>query len=594
MTTGTLKIHSENILPIIKKWLYSDKEIFLRELVSNACDAMSKTQVLADKGEATIAEDELQVQITTKDSSIIISDGGIGMNTAEIEKYIAQLAFSGAEEFIEKYKDADEKEQIIGHFGLGFYSAFMVSKEVEIDSKSYSDAPAAHWKCDGSSDYEMSEGTRKERGTDITLHISEDSKEFLEESRLRGILEKHCRFLPFPIFLNGKKINEKEPLWNKPASECTDEEYLEFYRYLYPMDQDPIFWIHLNVDYPFNLKGILYFPKIHKRMDVNQPSVHLYCNRVFVSDNCKDLIPDYLTVLRGVIDSPDIPLNVSRSYLQMDSTVRQLASHISKKVSDKLGTIYKTEKETFVQKWPDIEMIVKLGVLQDEKFYGRVQDFLIWKNTEGEWTTANDYVERHPDSKIYYTSHPEEHSTDILQAYKDKGIEVLFAPQYLDTPLINFLEMKMEGKKFQRVDGGIDDALLDGEAGEHDEAIQQGFSDAIGKEKLTVEVKSLSSANIPALVVLKEESRRMRDYLAMTGNEFPGNLMDEHTLVLNTKNPTIASFMKLKDKDEPLAKKVATHIYESALLTQKELDPSQMNAYLSRANEVLEALLQNL
>jgi len=605
MSTGTLKIHSENILPIIKKWLYSDKDIFLRELVSNACDAMSKVCILRDQNACSVEKESLKISIKVdkEKKQIIISDGGIGMSAEEVEKYIAQLAFSGAEEFVEKYKDVDEKEQIIGHFGLGFYSAFMVSSLVEIQTKSYNEeTPAAFWSCDGSSEYVLQEGTRKERGTDIILHINEESQELLEESKLQEILKKHCLFLPFPIFLNDKQINEKEPLWIKPASECTEQEYLDFYRYLYPMDPDPIFWIHLNVDYPFNLKGILYFPKIGKRFDVNQPSVHLYCNRVFVSDNCKDLIPDYLTVLRGVIDSPDIPLNVSRSYLQMDKTVRQLASHISKKVSDKLSTIHKTEKETYLEKWPDIEMIVKLGVLQDEKFYDRVKEQLLWKSSSGEWTTVENYLERNKDktsNKIYYSAHPEDHKSHMADVYAAKEIEIVYAPQYLDTPLINYLESKLNGAKFQRIDGGIDDAILDKEREKNildsegkteSSRIADFFRSALNRDKLQVEAKSLSSDSIPAFVMLKEETRRMRDYLAMTGNEFPGNLMEEQTLVVNTNSPLIAALPKIATKDKSLADSLAHEVYELTLLSQKELSPQEMGGFITRTTEVLEKL----
>ncbi len=609
MATGTLKIHSENILPIIKKWLYSDKDIFLRELVSNACDAMSKVAVLGEQNECSFDPSslEIRIHIDKEQKKITISDGGIGMSADEVEKYIAQLAFSGAEEFIEKYKDAEEKEQIIGHFGLGFYSAFMVSSLVEIQTKSFKeDTPAAYWSCDGSSEYALKEGTREQRGTDIILSINSDSEELLEEAKLKEILKKHCLFLPFPIYLNDTRINEKEPLWTKPASECTKEEYLEFYRYLYPMEPDPIFWVHLNVDYPFNLKGILYFPKIGKRFDINQPSVHLYCNRVFVSDNCKDLIPDYLTVLRGVIDSPDIPLNVSRSYLQMDKTVRQLAAHISKKVSDKLGTLHKTEKETYIEKWSDIEMIVKLGVLQDDKFYERVKEHLLWKTSSGEWTTAEGYLERNgekTEKKIFYTAHPEEHESHMLNAYKDQGIEILYAPQYLDTPLINLLESKLDGAKFQRIDGGIDDSILDKDREQNvldadgrtvSSRLAEFFSKALGKEKLSVEAKSLKSNSIPAFVMLKEETRRMRDYLAMTGNEFPGNLMEEQTLVVNTNNPLITALPKIAEKDSALADSLAHEIYDLTLLSQKELSPQEMGGFISRTTTVLEKLATHI
>ncbi|MBS0649908.1 MAG: molecular chaperone HtpG, partial [Verrucomicrobia bacterium] len=370
MAQGTLKIHTENILPIIKKWLYSDKDIFVRELVSNACDAMQKCKVLREHNQIEALDDEFRIDIVIdkEKRTLTISDTGIGMTADEVEKYIAQIAFSGAEEFLGKYKTQNEKDQIIGHFGLGFYSAYMVAEKVTIDTLSYqNNSTPVFWSCDGSSEYQIDAGARSKRGTDIILHIDKDNEEFLEEAKIRSILQQYCAFLPFPIHLNGTHLNSKQPLWIKPANECTEQEYLDFYHALYPMDPDPIFWIHLNVDYPFNLKGILYFPKITRRFDWNHSLIKLFCNRVFVSDNCKDLIPDYLMVLRGAIDSPDIPLNVSRSYLQMDRTVRQLSSHIAKKVTDRLSSLYTTDRAKFLEAWPDIEMIIKLGILQDEK-----------------------------------------------------------------------------------------------------------------------------------------------------------------------------------------------------------------------------------
>ena len=379
MRQNNLSIHSENILPIIKKWLYSDKDIFLRELVSNACDALNKVRIiLGDVGEFKVS-----ISIDAKGRTITVADTGIGMSEEEVEKYIAQIAFSGAEEFVEKYKSQTEKDPIIGHFGLGFYSAYMVAAKVEIDTLSYlPDAKPVFWSCDGSSSYSIGAGKRESRGTQITLQIDEQSSEYLEESKLRELLHRHCSFMPFPIDLNGKALGNQEPLWLKSPNECTEKEYLTFYRQLFPTDPEPIFWIHLNVDYPFHLQGILYFPKIHRKFDTNESAIKLFCNRVFVSDNCKDILPDFLMILRGAIDSPDIPLNVSRSYLQVDKNVRQLSSHISKKVSDKLNQLYKTDREKYIASWPDIEMIVKLGLLQDEKFYDKIKDILIWKTRD--------------------------------------------------------------------------------------------------------------------------------------------------------------------------------------------------------------------
>lgn len=600
MTQGTLKIHSENILPIIKKWLYTDRDIFLRELVSNACDALSKLKILRDQGETEFNDDELRIdiEIDKEKKTIKISDTGLGMTNKEVEKYIAQLAFSGAEEFVKKYKD-DEGDAIIGHFGLGFYSSFMVSDKVEVDSLSFKKkAKAAHWSCDGSPEYLLEEGTRDKRGTLITLHVNKDSEEFLEESKLREMLMKHCRFLPYPIHLNGKQINDKKPLWIKPASECTDQDYLDFYRALYPLEPDPIFWIHLNVDYPFHLKGILYFPKLNRRLDPNQSSLQLYCNRVFVSDNCKDLIPDYLAVLRGVIDSPDIPLNVSRSNLQMDRTVRQLASHISKKVSDKLSSTLKSDRKSYIAKWPDIEMIIKLGILQDEKFYDRVKDCLVWKTSNDEWTTASEYIERNPEKKVYY-HHDEKQTTHFFDMYKDKGIEILFAPSHLDTPLISFLETKHSGVKFQRLDGAIDDAILDKEK-EKTVLDEQGKTEAVkiadyiksklNIDNLEVEAKSLSSQSVPAFMMISEEERRMRDYFALSGQDLPPTLGNKRTFVVNTNSGLIQSIQKMESKDPGLASSLIEQLYELSLLSQRELEPGDFSAFLKRSSELLEKL----
>lgn len=598
MSKGTLKIHSENILPIIKKWLYTDKNIFLRELVSNACDAMSKLKILRDEGKVSFSDEELRIDIEVKKDAktLTILDTGIGMTAKEVEKYIAQLAFSGAEEFVKKYQKEGEQEQMIGHFGLGFYSSFMVSKEVEIDTLSFAkSAKAAHWSCDGSPDYTLDEGSRTERGTTITLHIAPDSEDFLEEGHLRDILLKHCRFLPYPIYLNGKQINELEPLWIKPASECTDQNYLDFYRALYPLEPDPIFWIHLNVDYPFHLKGILYFPKLNRRLDPNQSSVHLYCNRVFVSDSCKDLIPDYLSVLRGVIDSSDIPLNVSRSNLQMDRTVRQLSSHISKKVSDKLTSQWQSDRDAFVQKWPDIEMIIKLGVLQDDKFYDRIKGCLVWKNSSQDWTTLEEYLERHEDKKVFY-HHDEKQTTHFFEMYKDKGVEILFSSSHLDTPLMSFLEGKIEGVKFQRLDGAVDETILDkerekivlDESGKTEAVHTANFFKAQLDDTVAVEAKSLTSDHVPAFILITEEERRMRDYFTLSGQELPSRLGKKHTLVVNTNNKLVQAIPKLKDQE--LAKGLVKQLYALSLLSQRELDPSDFSSFLKRSSELLESL----
>lgn len=608
MAQGKLKIHTENILPIIKKWLYSDKDIFVRELVSNACDALHKTKILREQKELSAIDEDFRIDIVLDQDkkTLTISDTGLGMSAEEVEKYIAQIAFSGAEEFLGKYQSQNEQDQIIGHFGLGFYSAYMVASKVEIDTLSYSqDATAVSWSCDGTSDYTLDEGKRTTRGTTITLFIDMESEEYLDESRLKTILQQYCSFLPFPIYLGKTRINDKEPLWNKPASECTDQNYLDFYRALYPLEPDPIFWIHLNVDYPFNLKGILYFPKIHRRFDWNQSLIKLFCNRVFVSDNCKDLIPDYLMVLRGAIDSPDIPLNVSRSYLQMDRTVRQLASHISKKTSDRLVTLYQNEREKFIHAWPDVETIVKLGAMQDDKFYERIKECLIWKNQEGTWTTLEEYLERHKESyqnKIYYTPQ-EKHNTSFLDLYKERGIEVLFTNSHIDTALMNFLEGKLEQAKFQRVDAALDPSILD-------TSREKTLLDAQGKtesvhiadfvraslnlDKVEVEAKSLASDTLPAFLMQDEELRRMREYLALSGQSLPPSLGEKRTFVVNTNSKLISSIYGLKNKDPELAKEMMTQVYELSLLSQKELEPEALSNFASRSSRLLEKLLDGV
>jgi molecular chaperone HtpG len=606
MAQGTLKIHTENILPIIKKWLYSDKDIFIRELVSNACDAIQKCKVLREHHELEVLDEMFRIDIVLdkEGRTLKISDTGIGMTADEVENYIAQIAFSGAEEFLGKYKSQNEQDQIIGHFGLGFYSAYMVAEKVAIDTLSYQpNSSPVFWSCDGSSEYQIDKGSRSERGTEITLYVDKDNEEFLEESRIRSILQQYCAFLPVPIYLNGTHLNAKQPLWIKPANECTEQEYLDFYRVLYPMDPDPIFWIHLNVDYPFHLKGILYFPKITKRFDWNHSLIKLFCNRVFVSDNCKDLIPDYLMILRGAIDSPDIPLNVSRSYLQMDRTVRQLSSHIAKKVTDRLASLYTTDRTKFIEAWPDIEMIIKLGILQDEKFYERSKEFLVWKNLNDEWTTVEQYLERHKEAykgKVFYTADDKHHS-HFLDLYKNKGIEVLVATTLIDTPLINFLERKLDGAQFSRIDGSVDESILDPsrektllDAEGKTEAVQIAdfIRSKLKQEQIEVEAKSLSADHVPAFIVVDEEMRRMRETLALSQQALPPSLMSKRTFVVNTNNKLVQSIFGLKERNPELAKEMVHHLYELSLLSQKELEPSAISEFVSRSNRVLEHLMK--
>jgi molecular chaperone HtpG len=597
MRQNQLSIHSENILPIIKKWLYSDKDIFIRELVSNATDALNKARILRDQGQSIEGNLEIAVTIDKKRKTIQIADSGIGMTEEEVEKYIAQIAFSGAEEFVAKYKPKEEKEAIIGHFGLGFYSAYMVASKVEIDTHSYlPDSEAVFWSCDGASDYSIGAGARSNRGTEITLHLDDESLEYLEEAKIRELLQRYCAFMPFPILLNGKALGNKAPLWMKSAGDCTEKEYLDFYRQMFPLDPDPLFWVHLNVDYPFNLKGILFFPKIHRRFDSQESTIKLFCNRVFVSDNCKDILPDYMMVLRGAIDSPDIPLNVSRSYLQVDQNVRQLSSHIAKKIADRLSTYFKTEKEKYVESWSEIEMFLKLGILQDEKFYERVRDLLIWKTSEGNWTTVGEYLERSAEKKVYYSS--SDRDSPLLQMYKEKKLEILFASSPIDTALISFLEEKFSCK-FQRIDGSLGPSLLDAsreknllDADGKTEAarIADFIRTALDKQELEIEAKSLSSDRLPALLVLDETQRRLRDYMALTQGKSAAPYHPKKTFIINTNNKLIQTIAKLKEKQPGVAKDMAKGIYDLSLLSQREVEPGDIDRVISQQTEILEKL----
>lgn len=609
MLKKSLEIHSENIFPIIKKWLYSDKDIFVRELVSNACDAIQKVKILREQGQLQALDEEfkIEIHINKNDRTLKFIDNGIGMDAEEVQKYIAQIAFSGAEEFMQKYKTQDERDQFIGHFGLGFYSSYMVAEKVQIDTLSYKPgAEPVLWICDGSSEYTLDKGQRAARGTEITLFLDKDADEYLEEPRLRQILEHYCSFLPYPVYLGTHHINKQEPLWIKAPSACTDKDYLDFYRYLYPMEPEPLFWIHLNVDYPFHLKGILYFPKLRRDFDMEKATVKLYCNRVFVSDNCKDILPNYLMVLRGIIDSPDIPLNVSRSYLQMDRTVRLLSGHISKKVSDSLATLYRTDRERYIKSWEDVAMIVKMGVLEDDKFYEKVKDFIIWKNSEGQWTTVEEYLERHREKtkdKIYYTK-DEKHSAPILDVYKNKGIEILCAESPIDPFLMQYLEKKLHPAAFQRIDAGIDDSLLDKErektildaSGRTEAAHLAEFVRAkLGDERVEVDAKSLASDEVLGFIVIDEGQRRLRDYMLHIDPKDIASKMDlihKRTFVVNTNNPMMTALPKIDATDPELASDIVKQAYQLALLSQREMDPNALNDFIARSTRVLDKLAQ--
>ncbi len=606
MEHGKLTIHTENILPIIKKWLYSDKEIFLRELIANACDALQKFKILQEtQGKSTSGETlTIHVDIDKDKKTLTVADTGVGMTKDEVVKYIAQVAFSGAEEFLGQYKNTATSEAIIGHFGLGFYSAYMVSSLVDIDTLSYVEGSApAHWSCNGSIDYTLETGSRAERGTTITLHIDQESEEYLEPSRLREILKRYCSFLPFPIYLGGEQINKEEPLWIQPVASLSEKDYLGFYHTLYPYEPDPVFWVHINVDYPFNLKGILYFPKLERRFEWDKSLVKLFCNRVFVSDNCKDLLPDFLMILRGAIDSPDIPLNVSRSYLQMDRTVKQLSQHIAKKIADRLLTFFTMEKEKFIETWHDIETIVKLGILQDEKFAEKATECLIWKTLDGNWVTIKEYQTAQPENaknNIFYTV-DDQLSPALIDLYKKQNMVVLIANPHIDAAVMNSLEMKHAPLKFQRIDGTLGDHLIDASrekgllnaSGKSESAqIAAFFKHALSNVSIEVEAKSLANDALPALIVVDEQQRRVRDYFLASGQKVPTGPSHKKTFVVNTNNKLINAIYHLQEKNPALAKEMGSHLYDLSLLGQREFEPGSIASFIERSTRVLEELLR--
>lgn len=595
MEHKTLEINMDNILPIIKKSLYSDRDIFLRELVSNSMDAIAKLKMLQDRSLAQ--KDDLpfrvDIRIDSENKTIEISDNGIGMTQEEIKKYIAQLAFSGAQEFASRYEGG--KEALIGHFGLGFYSCFMVSQKVTIDSLSHENgATAAFWSSDGSASYLLGQGHRKERGTTITLFINEDSFDLLESAAVQKILRKYCAYLPYPIYLNDVHENEKEPLWLKNPADLTEKEYIDFYHELYPMESDPIFWIHLSIDVPFSMHAILYFPKLNQRVDFSKNDLKLFCNRVFVSDQCKEIIPDYLSVLKGAMDSPDIPLNVSRSYLQMDRTVRQIGSHISKKIADKLLALFSSNREQFYTIWPQIELVIKLGALQDEKFYDKIYPLLLWKSSDGDWLSIDEFIAKGSKETLFYTQGEPAPSDPFLTLYKNQGLTVLVSNSPIDTPLFQKIEQKKSPWHFCRIDGSMATSIVDeSRAKTTASEIAAFFTSAL--TDVTVEAQSLASEEVPSFVMIREQERRMREFLAMHKQEGLELPKSPQTLVVNTNNKLIEAIARLQEKNEPLAQEMAKQVYQLALLSQKELQANELPAFIQRTNKILEELaLQNL
>ena len=605
--TGSISIHTENIFPIIKKFLYSDHEIFLRELVSNAVDATQKLQSLARQGEFTGELGELKVRVTVDKEArkITVSDHGLGMSAEEIKKYINQIAFSGATEFVEKYKetDAQAKDQIIGQFGLGFYSAFMVAKEVEIWSKSYKEGTeTAHWTCDGSTEFTLEETSgdhaKAERGTDVVLHVADDSDEFLDEARLRGILTKYCKFLPVTIEFEGEVINQTAPIWTKQPSELTDEDYRTFYRELYPMSMDePLFWIHLNVDYPFNLTGILYFPKVKDELQLQRNKIQLYSRQVFITDEVKDVVPEFLMLLHGVIDSPDIPLNVSRSFLQADAAVRKINTYITKKVGDKLGDLFKKDRAGYEEKWGDIGLFVKYGMLSDEKFYERAKDFALLRNVAGKLFTLNEYTEHIQANQqdkagntvaLYTTDAEAQHG--YVAAAQARGYDVLNMDQVLDAHFVGLLEQKLEKISFKRVDAATASQLIEQDdttesvlSEDEQTKLTEAFTTAIANPAMHVKVAALSPQDAPVVITQNEFMRRMKDMQRTGGGggmQMFGSFPDSFDVTVNANHPVA---QKVLAGDETLAKQA----FDLALLAQGMLKGEALTQFVQRSTERL-------
>jgi len=576
---GNIEVHTQNIFPIIKKWLYSDKDIFLRELVVNGCDAITKLNKLKVLGESNVEENDFRIKITCnkEEKTITITDNGIGMTEEEVTKYINQVAFSGAEEFLAKYQEKDEQSQIIGHFGLGFYSAFMVAGTVEIDTKSHTGAPAVHWKCEGGTEYELSDSDKSERGTSITLHISSDGEEFLEPHMLRSILLKYCGFLPWEIYLDEdeKPVNDTKPLWTKQPSDCTDEEYKELYHRIFSDMNDPLFWIHLNVEYPFNLKGILYFPKLTHEFESAQGQIKLFNNQVFVAENIKEVTPEFLMLLKGVIDCPELPLNVSRSFLQNDGYVTKISAHITKKVADKLISMQKDERDSFNNYWTDISPFIEYGCMRDEKFYDRLKSILQAKTTDGEYVGLTEYAEKSDKSVTYATD--EHQQAQYIKILKESGKTALIMPHVIDTHFITFLEEK-EKWKFVRIDT-VPEETVD------NEELVTLFKTALGKDDLKITTSSLKTS-LPALIVQDEESRRMSDMTRMFGKGF--NMPQLFTLVLNTDSKVVQALANVTDESEK--KLICSQIYDIARICHAPLSTDEMSNFVERSAELLEKL----
>ena len=623
---GTISIHTENIFPIIKKFLYSDHEIFLRELVSNAVDATQKLRKLASIGEfkEELGEVRIEVSFDKKKKTITVSDRGIGMTGEEVKKYINQIAFSGAAEFVEKFRDKGDAKDIIGKFGLGFYSSFMVADNVEILSRSYQSDQAVKWECDGSTEFVLAPAKKEKRGTDVILHINKDSEEFLDEFRLKGILEKYCKFLPVEIRFGTKEesvedgvdkdgkpkyktvttdriINNPSPLWAKSPIDLKEEDYIKFYKELYPFSEDPLFWIHLNVDYPFSLTGILYFPKVKNDFELHKNKIQLYSRQVFITDEVKDVVPDFLMLLHGVLDSPDIPLNVSRSYLQSDASVKKISQHITKKVADKLAELFKKDRKEFEKKWDDISIFVKYGIISDEKFYEKANGFVLLKNVEGQYFTLDEYKEKvsaaqtDKDKQLVYVYTTDSAKQDsFIQAAKTKGYDVLLMEGVLDSHFISNLEQKLEKTQIKRVDSETLDKLIARDekidsvlSKEEEELVKTIFEKAVNNKNMILAVESMAPSDLPVLVTMSEWMRRMKD-MAKTGGggyAFMGSMPDSYNVTVNANHGIVQKILKAESEDQKV--KLAKQAYDLALLSQNLLTGADLTSFIKRSVELV-------
>ena len=660
-THGNLSINSENIFPIIKKWLYSDHDIFFRELISNGCDAITKLKKLDMMGEYSIPSDtEFKVKVVTnsEDKTLTFIDNGIGMTADEVNEYINQIAFSGVEAFLNEYKDKTNEDQIIGHFGLGFYSAFMVSDKVTIDTLSYKDgAKAVHWECDGGTEFDMSDSDKTERGTTITLYLNEESLEFANNYRANEVISKYCSFMPTEIYLEDAKaepqyenieedkvtdkdtviekyteeakteevtkedgskemkeisparnmakilkrpvaINDTTPLWTKHPNECTDEDYKSFYTKVFADYKEPLFWIHLNMDYPFNLKGILYFPKLNTQYDTIEGTIKLYNNQVFIADNIKEVIPEFLMLLKGVIDCPDLPLNVSRSALQNDGFVKKISDYITKKVADKLTGMCKTDKESYEKYWDDISPFIKYGCLKDEKFCEKINDYILFKNLDGKYLTLVEALkeneEKHKDTIFYYTDAVAQ--SQYINMFREEKTDAVMLGHSIDEPFITHLERKNEGVKFLRIDSDLNesfkDSSMDTESDEFKEnakSLTEIFQNALNNKNLDVKVESLKNENISSMVTMSEENRRMQDMMKMYGMAGMGMPMDNSiTLVLNANN-TLVKYV-LNNKENENTNMICEQLFDLALISHKQLSPDEMTKFIERSNKIMTLL----